>query len=142
MYGSLDVSVSGMVAQRTRLAVISSNIAHANTVLDAQGNINPYKRREIMFAPGDPSAKNPHARALGVHVKAIEANPDAVKLKWDPDNRLAYRDGPMRGYVPTPDIDPTLERVNAMEASRAYEANVAAADVTKQMMAQALRLLG
>ena len=77
MYGSLDVSVSGMVAQRTRLAVISSNIAHADTVLDAQGNINPYKRREIMFAPGDPSAKNPHARALGVHVKAIEANPDA-----------------------------------------------------------------
>ena len=139
MYGSLDVSVSGMVAQRTRLAVISSNVANSNTTLDANGNVNPYQRREIMFAAGDPSGANP---SLGVHVKAIEPNPEAINYRWAPGDPLAYKEGPYKDYVPTPDISTTTERINALSASRAYEANVAVAETTKDMMAQALRLLG
>jgi flagellar basal-body rod protein FlgC len=54
-----------------------------------------------------------------------------------PGHRFADREG----YVMVPDIDTTMEWVNAMQASRAYEANVAAAETTKSMVAQALRLL-
>jgi len=43
--------------------------------------------------------------------------------------------------VPQPNVNPVVEQINALEASRAYEANVVAAEATKSMMAQALRLL-
>jgi len=138
LYGVLDISTSGLVAQRTRLDSISANIANNRVILDSQGNLNPYRRREVFFAPGDPSAQTPLGRAMGVHVASIEANEDAVRLEYEPGNPFADE----RGYVPYPDINPVSEQVNAMEAIRAYEANITVAEATKSMMAQALRLIG
>ncbi|MEO0483602.1 MAG: flagellar basal body rod protein FlgC [Planctomycetota bacterium] len=141
MYGALDISTSGLIAQRTRMTVISANLANRNTILDTAGNVNPYKRRHAMFAPGDPTAKSGAARELGVHVHTIDINEDAVRWRWDPSSPYRMKNGPHKDHVPVPDIDPVVEQVNAMEASRAYEANIAAADATKTMLAQALRLL-
>lgn len=137
MYGSLDVSVSGLVAQRTRLAVIANNLANSETILNAKGEYEPYLRREVMLSAGDPSASDPSGGGLGVHVASIEPNPDALRLKYDPQNPFADEGG----YVKVPDISPIVEQVNALDASRAYEANLAAVEATKSMMAQALRLL-
>jgi len=137
MYGSLDISTSGMVAQRTRMAVISANIANASTILDSQGNLSPYKKRIIHFEPGDPSASTHEGRAMGVHVAEIGTDENAIRLKYEPGNKFADADG----YVPYPDINTHMEQINAMSAARAYEANVVAAETTKTMMAQALRLL-
>lgn len=137
MYGALNISTSGMIAQRTRMAVISSNIANAQTILDSQGNLNPYKKRLVYFSPGDPTAGDAVGRSMGVHVSAISKDENAVKPRWEPGSPYADEDG----YVPYPDINPQLEQVNAMTASRAYEANVVAAETTKTMMAQALRLI-
>ena len=137
MYGSLDISVSGMIAQRTRLAVSAANVANKDVLLDSQGDYAPYLRRHVMFSPGDPAATSPEGRALGVHVSDIEADPTALVAKYDPSS--PYADG--AGYVMVPDINPVVEQMNQMEASRAYEANVAAAEATKSMMAQALRLI-
>lgn len=142
MYGALDVSTSGMIAQRTRLEVAAANIANKNTVLDSAGRVNPYRRRVAYFAPGDPSAKTAAGRERGVHVREIGLDAAPFKLQYDPSNPYAYQDGPNKGYVPMPNIDPVIENINAMEASRAYEANLAAAEATKTMMAQALRLVG
>ena len=133
MYGSLDVSTSGMVAQRTRMAVIAANIATRNTMLNAQGEVDPYRRREVFFSPAEDGQ--------GVRVAAIEKNEDAVRWKYDPGSPFAETEGPQAGYVLIPDISPVVEQINAMEASRAYEANVAAAEASKSMVAQALRLL-
>lgn len=141
MYGALDISTSGMIAQRTRMEVISANIANRDAILDSSGQVNPWRRRIAMFAPGDPSATTPEGRKLGVHVKEIAVNDGPPRLRWDPDSPYAYRTGPNAGYVPSPDVDSTTEQINAMEALRAYEANVVAAEGTKQMMAQSLRLL-
>lgn len=137
MWGSLDIPTSGMIAQRTRLEVIAANIANRSSILDAQGNYNPYRRRAAEFAPGDPSASTPGGRALGVHVASISIDEHALRSKWDPTSPYADK----AGYVSIPDIDPVIEQVNALEASRAYEANVAAAEAIKATMAQALRLL-
>jgi len=141
MYGSLDISTSGMIAQRTRLEVISANIANQHTILDADGNLSPYQRRQVMFAPGNPGSRSASGSAsgsaMGVHVAEIYANPDAIQWKWDPSSPHANKDG----YVPTPDIDSVTEQINAMAAMRAYEANIAAAEASKAMMAQALRLI-
>ncbi|MFN7022063.1 MAG: flagellar basal body rod protein FlgC [Phycisphaerales bacterium] len=136
MYGSLDISTSGLIAQRTRLHSISANIANQDTYTDAAGRNVPFARRVVHFAPGDPRSSNPEVRKLGVHVASI-AEQRTFRLKWDPDNALADPDG----YIKYPDINPTFEMINYMEASRAYEANLVAAEASKTMMAQALRLL-
>lgn len=136
MYGALDISTSGMIAQRTRLETISANIANRDTFLDENGNNNPFKRRIAMFAPGDPSSGSSEGRALGVHVRSIEAE-DGFDLRFEPGN--PYADA--QGYVKYPSINSTFEQLNAFQAQRSYEANVVVAEATKQMMTQALRLI-
>ena len=137
MYGALDISTSGMIAQRTRLEAITANIANKDAILNSRGEYSPYQRRRVEFAPGDPSAKTVAGREMGVHVAAIESEPDSLRPRWDPSS--PYADS--SGNVMVPDINPVIEYTNAMEASRAYEANVVAAETTKSMMAQALRLI-
>ena len=142
MYGSLDISVSGMIAQRTRINTIAANIANRNTVMDAQGNPEPYRRRFAEFAAGDPSASTRTGREMGVHVRRVGVDDGEPRKVWDPSSPLAKPDGhPDAGYVYYPNVDPTTETINGMEAQRAYEANVAAAEASKTMLAQALRLI-
>jgi flagellar basal-body rod protein FlgC len=136
MYGALDISTSGLIAQRTRLEAISANIANQDTYMDASGRNMPFARRMVYFAPGDPTAKNAAGRAMGVHVASIGKDP-SYGTRYEPGNRLADA----QGYIKVPDINPAMEMMNYMEASRAYEANLVAAEATKTMMAQALRLL-
>lgn len=137
MYGSLDISTSGMIAQRVRMAAIASNIANSESVLDSQGNVNPFRKRMVFFSPGDPSASTRQGQSMGVHVSSIEADQNAVVMRHLPGHPLADE----QGNVPYPDINPATEQINAMQAARSYEANIVAAETTKQMMAQALRLL-
>jgi flagellar basal-body rod protein FlgC len=141
MYGALDISTSGMIAQRTRIEAAAANIANADTILDGQGRINPYRARIVYFASGDPTAKNTTGRKMGVHVASIEEDQSPHNLKWDQDSPYAFQSGPNAGYVPMPNVNTVWEQINAMEAARAYEANVMAAEATKAITAQALRLL-
>ncbi|MBI1369506.1 MAG: flagellar basal body rod protein FlgC [Planctomycetes bacterium] len=133
MFGALDVSTSALIAQRTRLNTISANLANQNSILDAKGNYAPYQRRIPIFAAGDPATGSD----LGVHVKEIELDPAPFQKKYQPGSPYADKDG----YVNYPNVDPAIEMVNALEASRAYEANITAAESTKSMMNSALRLL-
>ncbi|MEX0744249.1 MAG: flagellar basal body rod protein FlgC [Phycisphaeraceae bacterium] len=133
MFGSLDVSTSAMVAQRTRLEVISANIANANSIYDADGNYSPFRRRMAIFAEGDPST----GRGEGVHVREIQLDDSEFRKELDPSHPHADEEG----YVYYPNVDSTIERINALEASRAYEANITAAEATKTMMQSTLRLL-
>jgi len=127
-----------MIAQRTRLTAISGNIANQNAV-DADGT--PYRARVVMLSAGDPTAANPSSRELGVHVSDIEIDQSPFQLRYDPGNPRAIKTGANQGYVPVSNVNPVKEQFNAMQASRAYEANTAAAEATKAMLAQALRLL-
>lgn len=137
MYGSLDISTSGMMAQRTRLDVISANIANKDTILDAQGNYSPYRRRIAFMSAGNPNASSNGGRDLGVHINEIGQDQAPFKLKYAPSSPYADE----AGYIKMPNIDTTTEQIDAMEAVRAYEANVVAAETTKQMMALGLRLI-
>ena len=133
MYGLLDISTSGMIAQRTRVEVATANIANANSILDPNDKNEPFRRRMAMLAPGDPDSGN----RLGVHVAKIELADGPFRRQYAPGSPYADSEG----FIYTPDIDITTETVNAMEASRAYEANVMASEATKAMMAASLRLL-
>ena len=131
MYGTLEISTSGMIAQRTRMAVIATNIAHANTIVNEEGQYDPYLRRAAMLSPGGEDG------GMGVRVQDIQIDENSLRRKYMPESPFRDADG----YVMVPNIDPTSEWVNGMQASRAYEANVVAAETSKNMMAQALRLL-
>ena len=142
MYGSLDISTSGMIAQRVRLETVAANIANKGVILDAAGNANPYRARRVHFAPGDPAARTDEGRSLGVHLAEIQIDENAIRPgKFDPTSPYAQKAGPYQGYIMEPDINEVTEQVNGMMAVRAYEANVVAAEAAKQMVAQALRLI-
>ena len=142
MYGNLDVSVSGLIAQRTRLNTIAANIANRDAILDADGNYSPYRRRFTVFEAGNPSASTAEGRGQGVHVSAIELDQSELLKRWEPNSPYAQPPGtPDAGYVYYPNIDTATEMVDGLDAQRAYEANIAAAEATKAIVAQALRLL-
>jgi flagellar basal-body rod protein FlgC len=138
MYGALDISTSGMIAQRVRLTAISSNVANRHSVT-ADGT--PYRAKLVHFAPGDKSATTREGRALGVHVREIEDDPRPFNYRYDPTHPMAAKEGPRQGYVAESNVNPIVEQINAMQAGRAYEANAVAAEATKTMISQALRLL-
>ncbi len=133
MFGSLDISTSALVAQRTRMEVISANLAGRYALEDADGNYAPFRRRMAIFASGDPTTGS----AEGVHVREVAVDEGDLRRVYDPGHKFADKDG----YVGYPNIDPAIEMVNALEASRAYEANITAAEATKAMMQGALRIL-
>lgn len=134
MFDALDIGATGLLVQRTRLDVIAGNVANAGTTHDASGKPNPYRRRFAVIAAGAPDDPS----KPGVHVQAIRQDMGPFVRKFDPGNPDAGPDG----YVQMPNVDPTVEFVNSIEASRAYEANVTMMEVTKAMISSALRLIG
>ena len=138
MYGVFDVSTSALVAQRTNLDVIAGNLAMKDVTRDERGNPVPYRRRVALFAAGDPSRGR---NAPGVHVAKIVEHPAPFGLRWDPSHVDAIKEGKSKGYVRVSNVDVHTEMVNAMEAQRAYEANVTVIEVTKSMIRSTLQLI-
>lgn len=147
MYGALDISTSGMIAQRQRMEVIAANVANENATLDSHGNVSPYRRRVALLAPvGNPAGPGGENGPLGVRVAEIALDQSPFRKVYDPTNPIAAKKtdpakDEVKGYVNYPNVDTTIEMINAVEASRAYEANVMAAEASKTMMAQAMRLI-
>jgi flagellar basal-body rod protein FlgC len=133
MFGALDISTSALVAQRVRINTINANIANQNAIEGPDGGYAPYRRRIPIFATGDPATGN----KMGVHVRQIELDDGPLRKVFDPGHKFADADG----YVMYPNIEPANELINALEASRAYEANITAAEATKSMIQSSLRLL-
>lgn len=139
MPSAIDISASGLIAQRIRLNTIANNLANVNTTRDAQGNPTPYVRKQVIFQVGMPEDESP----LGVHVAAIEED-DPSRMGTEPF-RLKYLpghpDANAQGYVQLPNIDPAREYVDALEAGRAYEANIQAIEIYKNMANRISQLL-
>lgn len=138
MYGALDISTSALAAYRTQLDVIAGNFAMKDAVRYENGEAVPFRRRAVLFAPGDPKAGK---EAPGVHVAGIVEDPAPFGLRWDPDHVHAIKVGKNKGYVRVSNVDYHTEMVNALTAARAYEANVTVMEMTKSMAAGTLRLL-
>lgn len=140
---SLQISASGLTAERLRLDVISNNIANANTTRGADGL--PYRRQQVLFAArqeGSAFASHlSHARgkvsASGMGVEVTSVRPDMssdFKMVKDP----GHPDADANGFVKMPNIEPVIEMVDLIASSRAYEAGVTAINAAKQMEQRAL----
>ena len=114
---------------------IADNLANLNTTRDADGKPSTFHRRFVTFA----SAANPSSPETPAGVTyqvAVDASTPARRV-YQP----GHPDADKEGYVSYPNIDMMTEFVNAVEASRAYEANIAAIDMTKQLANLTLKIL-
>jgi len=149
-YNSLEISASGLSAERLAMDVIANNIANANTTRTPQGGA--FKRQLVVFAqkegvpdpnseeagadPFDPTAPV-KASVEGVQALGIVEDQSPDRLVFDPGNP----DADARGYVHYPNVEVVKEMVDLMAASRAYQANVAAIQANRQMGSNDLSLL-
>jgi len=145
-FDGYNVATSGMSAQRTRINIVSSNIANAQTTHTTDGG--PYKKQNVVFQEVLlDSAKNKdkkqNADAIdplslrGVGVKEIIDSKDQPILKYEPEHPDANKDG----YVSYPNINPVIEMVDLMEAMRSYEANVSSFKTQKDMDTKTLDII-
>lgn len=129
----MDISASGLFAQRVRLDVIANNIANAETTRTEDGG--PYKRQQVLF-----SAEMKAAQGLtsgeGVRVEGVVDDPRPPRMIHQP----GHPDANPEGYVAMPNVNMVEEMVDMISATRAYEANITALNAAKSMIAAALEL--
>src|SRR5687767_4757948 len=141
MISAIDISTSALVAQRIRMDVVSSNLANLSSqVRDANGEMKPYEGKYVIFQTDD--AVGTKDGAVGVKVASVETERVEPLYRWEPGHPYAIKEGPKKGYVAYPQINMTAEMVDAMVAARAYEANLGAMEISKNMAQQSLRILG
>ena len=138
LFPALDVSTSGLAAQRVRMNARSSNIANISTTRNERGEPVPYQPRFVVFETDDSVGAN---GAVGVKVASVQVADVEPRLKWEPGNPDAIKQGPNKGYVAYPNVNMMTEFTDAMEAARAYEANLGAIEITKDLEQQTLRIL-
>lgn len=134
-FTAMEVSASGLSAQRTRMNVASSNLANAQTTQAAGGG--PYKRRDVTMASVDvPDVKGTGFEQIvkGVAVQQISEDQRPPRLEYDPGHPHANAEG----YVAYPNINPVEEMVDMITASRAYEAGITAMSTAVNMAERAL----
>jgi len=130
LYSSIEVSASGLSAERLAMDVIANNLANVNTTRTPEGG--PFKRQLVVFAqkqeatPND-SIDGPTSSQAGVEAVGIVNDTSPDKLVYDP----THPDADAQGYVHMPNIEVVKEMVDMMAASRAYEANVTAISETR-----------
>lgn len=150
LFDSINISSSGLTAQRLRMDVISNNIANAQSTRSAEDPNLPYQRQRVVFASAQAEGsfanvfqQQMQAPGQGVRVQAIEKDAETpFKLVYDPAHPDAVKDpnDPLYGYVRMPNVDIVSEMVDMISASRGYEANVTAVNAAKGMALKALEI--
>lgn len=132
----LDVSSSGLHAQRIRMNTIANNLANVNTTRNDKGFREVYRKKEVLFKTGAPDQTG-HDR-FGVRVKDVRPDLSSeLRREYQPD----HPDADKNGYVWLPNVRVPLEMIDMIEASRSYEANLTAIQVSKDMAQKSLNLL-
>ncbi len=139
IFSSFDISASGMTAERLRMNVIAFNIANANTTRSADGG--PYRKRYVVFEEVLADAQrnlDGLMRDVGSGVRVVEVSRDNEP---GPKRYLpGHPDADEDGMVEMPNVNPVMEMLDMINASRGYEANVMAISAAKQMILKALEI--
>jgi flagellar basal-body rod protein FlgC len=140
-FNSMNISSSGLAAQRLRMNVLSTNLANANTTRTPEGG--PYKRRDVVFSsiPTGNAFEDYLDESWGtqlqkVQVVDIHKDKAAPRRVHDP----SHPDADANGYVDMPNIQVMTEMVNMITATRSFEANATAINSAKQMAMKAMEL--
>ncbi|UFS72324.1 flagellar basal body rod protein FlgC [Geomonas sp. RF6] len=139
LFSSMDISASALSAERTRMNLISSNLANVNSTRTAEGG--PYKRKDAVFTatplPGSfGAALNKAQAARSVEVSQIVEDQNPPRMQYEP----THPDADASGYVAYPNVNVVEEMADMISATRSYEANVTAAQAAKNMALKTLEL--
>jgi flagellar basal-body rod protein FlgC len=137
LFSSLDVSASGMAAQRTRAELLVENLANAETTRTPEGG--PYRRKDVVFSSD--SSVGSFSSEFSSAVNGVSVSDTIVDTR-EPDRRYlpGHPDADKDGYVAFPKINPAEDMVDLLGASRGYEANVAAISAVKDMIQRSIDL--
>jgi flagellar basal-body rod protein FlgC len=145
LFGGLEISASGLTAERLRMDVSAENLANAQTTRGTDGQ--PYRRKEVVLQEAAGSFGASLSAAMGsqsgsqgggVQVAGVvQDTASPLKRVYDP----GHPDADAQGYVSMPNVDTVTEMVDLISAQRAYEANVTAMQAAKQMFSRTLELL-
>jgi flagellar basal-body rod protein FlgC len=140
-FDAMAVSSSAMTAERTRMNLISGNLANAGTTRTQEGG--PYKRKDAVFSavPVERSFSDTMKRLNltppgGVEISRVIEDTSPPRMQYDP----THPDADAQGYVAMPNVNFVEEMADMITASRAYEANITAAQASKSMALKTLDL--
>lgn len=139
---ALDISVSGIEAERRTMELISSNIANVNTTRTVFGG--PYRRKIAVLSEKPVSFSDELYKAElklsseggGVEVADVAEDITPFQKVYNP----GHPDADPQGYVSMPNVNLSNEMVDLVFTSRLYEANITAFNATKKMMQDTLQL--
>jgi flagellar basal-body rod protein FlgC len=140
LFSAIQVSASGMSAERTRAELLVENMANAETTRTPEGG-GPYKRKDAVFSSevqSSPfSAMFQNELGIGVTVADVVQDDRAPLSRYMPGHPDANTDG----YVAFPNMNPAEDMVDLLNASRSYQANVSAMTAVKDMINHSLDIL-
>jgi len=131
IFNSMQISASGMSAQKQRMDVVAENIANAEATRTSEGG--PYKKKRVVFSVAEIGAAG---GSFGVSVSSV-ARLNKFKEVYDP----THPDANAKGIVKMPDINTVEEMVEMNSASRSFEANVTTMEASKRMFLKSLELM-
>lgn len=135
LLSSMKISAAGMSAQRTRMNVVSSNLANINTTRTPEGG--PYRRQVVVMtaeSTADAFGKMLDGNISSPKVVTVANDPSDFQRVYDP----SHPDADKSGYVSMPNVNLMKEMVDMLSAQRAYEANTTVISSIKAMAQQAI----
>lgn len=136
IFSGIQNTAAALEAERTRLNVISENIANANTAGGPDGK--PYQRQVVVFESALRQAmdSNGSAPMPALKVARVEKDNRPSLEVYDPSNPNADT----KGMVAMPNINIHEEMADLISASRAYEANLAVVKNARSMAMETLAI--
>ena len=138
IFSGMQISASGLSAERTRMEVVANNIANAHTTRSENGQ--PYRRQQVAFQAAMDQLMDGQGvmkQVKGVKVVGIHNDKAPLPVIYDP----GHPDADAEGYVQMPNVHVAREMVDMVTASRAYEANLKSLQTFRELAEQALTLL-
>jgi flagellar basal-body rod protein FlgC len=133
---AISAAASALRAERVRIETSVSNIANAETTRGPDGQ--PYRRKDVVLSsePVRSFGTMLDSAATGVKVAAVVEDQEPFEKRYEP----SHPDADAEGYVSLPNVDPAEEMVDMLGATRAYQANLAAVGLIRDLMNRALDL--
>ena len=134
---ALAASGSALTAERARIEAAVSNLANADSTRGPDGQ--PYRRRDVVLEPHAVESFDAtfgRVSATGVRVAAVVEDQSPFQRRYEP----SHPDADAEGFVSVPNVDEAEEMVNMLGAARAYQANLTAISLIRDLVQRALDL--
>lgn len=134
---ALAASRSALTAERVRIEAAVSNLANAETTQGPDGQ--PYRRRDVVLTTDSGETFDAvlgRTGAVGVKVAAVTEDQTPSRRVFEP----SHPDADAEGFVSLPNVNPSEEMVDMLGAARAYQANLTAVSLIRDMVQRALEI--